>query len=69
MDFLSIMKGVAINYIKSHNETAGKVVELFDKIEETIECAQSLPAPVQAELQQMFLSAFAANGISINFNR
>ena len=66
MDFWSIIKSVGIDYIKSHNETAGKVVEMFDYIDETIKCVQSLPIPVQAELQQLFVSALAANGISIN---
>ena len=69
MDLYSIIKGVFIEYIKSHNETSGKVIELFDHINEAIKCAQSLPIPVQAELQQMFLVALAANGISLNFNR
>ena len=69
MDFLSIIKSVSIDYIKSHNEIAGKVVELFNHIDETIKCAQSLPMPVQMELQQLFISALAANGISINYNR
>ena len=69
MDFWSIIKGVIIDYIKSHNETAGKGGELFNHIDETIKCAQSLPMPVQVELQQLLVSALAANGISINFNR
>ncbi len=69
MDFWSIIKGVGIDYIKSHNETAGKVVELFNHIDGTIKCAQSLPMPVQVELQQLLVSAFAANGISINYSR
>ena len=69
MDFWSIIKGVIIDYIKSPNETAGNVVELFNHIDETIKCAQSLPMPVQVELQQLLVSALAANGISINFNR
>ncbi len=69
MDSYSVIKNVIIDYIKSHNETSGKVVELFDHINETIKCAQSLPVHVQAELQQMLLTAFAANGISLNFNR
>ncbi len=69
MNFGSIIKGVITDYIKSHNETSGKVVELFDKLNEFVKCAQSLPVSVQAELQQLFLTAFAANGISINFNR
>ena len=69
MDIGSIIKSVGIDYIKSHNQTAGKVVELFNHIDETVKCAQNLPAPVQAELQQMFVAALAANGISININR
>ena len=69
MDLGSIIKGVIIDYIKSHNLTTGKVVELFNHLDEAVKCAQSLPAPVQAELQQMFVAAFAANGISININR
>ena len=69
MDLGSIIKGVIIDYIKSHDETSGKVIELFDHINETVKCAQSLPVPVQAELQQLLLAAFAANGIPLNFNR
>ena len=69
MDLGSIIKGVIIDYIKSHNETCGKVVELFDKLNEFIKCGQSLSVPVQAELQQLFLTALEANGISISFNR
>lgn len=69
MDLGSIIKGVIIDYIKSHDETSGKVIELFDHINETVKCAQSLPVPVQAELRQLLLAAFAANGISLNFNR
>lgn len=69
MDILSIIKSIGIEYIKSHNETTGKVVELFEHIDETIKCAQSLPMPVQMELHQLLISALAANGISINFNR
>ncbi len=69
MDFGSIVKGVIIDYIKSHNETNGIVVELFDKLNEFVNCVQSLPTSVQAELQHLLLTALAANGISINFNR
>ena len=69
MDLYSVIKNVITNYIKSHNETSGKIIELFDHINETIKCAQSLPVPVQAELQQLLLAAFAVNGISINFNK
>ena len=69
MDLYSIIKGVFIDYIKCHNETSGKVIELLDHINEAIKCAQSLPIPVQTELQQMFLAALTANGISLNFNR
>ena len=69
MDFGSIIKGVIIDYIESHNLTAGKVVELFNHLDEAVKCAQSLPASVQAELQQMLATAFAAKGITLNFNR
>lgn len=69
MDLASIIKGVIIDYIKSHNETSGKVIELLDHINETAQCAQSLPVVVQAELRQLLLAALVANGISANFNR
>ena len=69
MDILSIIKSVGIEYIKNHNVTAGKIIELFNHIDETVKCAKSLPAPIQSELQQLFVSALATNGISINFNR
>ena len=69
MDILSIIKSVGIEYIKNHNVTAVKIIELFNHIDETVKCAQSLPAPIQSELQQLFVSALATNGISINFNR
>ena len=69
MDILSIIKSVGIEYIKNHNVTAGKIIELFNHIDETVKCAQSLPAHIQSELQQLFVSALATNGISINFNR
>ena len=69
MELGSIIKGVIIDYIKKYNLTAGKVVDMVNHIDEAVKCAQSLPAPVQAELQQMFVAAFAANGIALNFNR
>ncbi len=69
MNLGTIIQSVIIDYIKSHNETTGKVVELLNYIDETVKCAQSLPMPVQIELQQLLVSAFVANGISINFNR
>ena len=70
MDFVGeIIKSVGIEYIKSHNEAAGQVVELFNHLDETVKCAQSLPASIQAELLHLIFSALAANGITLNINR
>ncbi len=46
MNLGTIIQSVIIDYIKSHNETTGKVVELLNHIDETVKCAQSLPIPV-----------------------
>jgi len=69
MDLGSIIKGAIIEYIKSHNEDSGKVVEFFNLIEEIDKCTQSLPIHIRNELLQAISLALTANGIIIQLKR
>lgn len=65
MDLGSIIKGAIIEFLKSHNENSGKIVEFLNHIDEAAKCVQSLPMPLQNELLQSISIALAANGITI----
>ena len=61
----SVFKTILIEFIKSHNEYAGKVLEIANHLDEAATVAQSLPTNIQLELKQIIWSALAANGIII----
>lgn len=69
MDLGSIIKGAIIEYIKSHNEDSGKIIEFLNLINEINKCAQSLPIHTRNELLQAISLALAANGITIQLKR
>lgn len=63
-DYYSFIKNVFIEYAKSHNEDRGKVLEIFNHIDEAVKTAQSLPLSVQEELKSMLYNGLTINGIS-----
>lgn len=64
-----VFKTVLIEFVKSHNEYAGKVLDFANHLDEAATIAQSLPADIQLELKKIILGALAANGITLPFNR
>ena len=66
----SRFKTVLIEFVKSQNEYAGKILEFANHLDEAVNIAQSLPYDIQQELKQLILSELAANGyITLPFNR
>lgn len=65
-----IMKSAVINYVKERKEDIGKVMEIFNHIDEAIKISKSLPPQLNNELNQVAYNALMANGISsIFFNK
>lgn len=62
-DINSVMKNFIIEYIKSHNEQSGKIMEAFDHIDEGLKILQGLPLDVQNELKQGIANILIAQGI------
>ena len=62
-----IMKSAVINCVKERNEDVGKVMEIFNHIDEVINISKSLPPQLNNELRQVAYNALMANGISSVF--
>lgn len=62
-DVIGLIKNALIEYVKSHNEYSGKIMEFFDKVYDATKIAQSLPIETQNDLRNNVLSILAANGI------
>lgn len=60
--FNDLIKTAFIEYIKSHNEYEGKIVEFYNHINEAGKVFYSLPESIQNDLIQLILSGLAANG-------
>ena len=60
---IGLIKNALIEYVKSHNEYSGKIMEFFDKIDDATKIAQSLPIEAQNDLKNIVLSILVANGI------
>lgn len=66
----SVFKTVLREFVKSHNEYAGKLLEFANHLDEAVTIAQSLPSNIQQELKKLILSELAANGIiTLPFNK
>ena len=61
-DFGTIIKETIINYVKCHNENSGKVMEIFNHINEAANVYNSLPANVKNELEMSVFLALSASG-------
>ena len=59
----SVIKTIVIEYVKSHKQYEGKIMEAFNHIDEALEILQSLPIEIQSELQQSIMNALIAEGI------
>ncbi len=62
-DVNSVMKSFVIEYVKSHNEHSGKILEAFNHVDEALKILQSLPFDVQNEIQQGIKKALFAQGL------
>lgn len=62
-DTIGLIKNALIEYVKSHNEHSGKIMEFFDKVDVATKIAQSLPIETQNDLRNIILSILVANGI------
>lgn len=60
--FYDLIKTAFIDYIKSHNEYEGKIVEFYNHINEAGKVFYSLPQNIQNDLFQLISSGLAANG-------
>lgn len=62
-DVSGLIKSALIKYVKSHNEYDGKIMEIFNNIDEAINAGQSLPLDIQNDLKNIILGALVTNGI------
>ena len=62
-DTIGLIKNALIEYVKSHNEHSGKIMEFLDKVDGATKIAQSLPIETQNDLRNIILSILVANGI------
>ena len=65
-DVNSVMKTFIIEYVKSHTEHSGKILEAFNHVDEALKILQSLPLDVQNEIQQGIKKALFAQGLTRN---
>lgn len=67
---IEIIKNAVIEYVKGRNEDVGKVMDIFNHIDEAIKISKTLPQQLNNELNQVVYNALMANGISsIFFNK
>ncbi len=71
MNFDDIIKTAIIEYMKSHNEDAGKLSDFLNKFEEAGKSFYDLPQNIKDELGQIIEKILALNGIIITnlFNK
>ena len=62
-DTIGLIKNALIEYVKSHNEHSGKIMEFFFNFDGATKIAQSLPIETQNDLRNIILSILVANGI------
>ncbi len=62
-DMSSPIKKALLEYVKSHNDKDGKIMEFINNIDEAAKVAQSLPVDTQNDLMQIIMSGFVASGI------
>ena len=62
-DISSLIKTALTEYVKAHNEYSGKVMDLFNHIDDTVKAAQNLPAEIRFEVGQIIWGILVANGI------
>ncbi len=66
----AVFRAILTEFVKSHNEYAGKVMEFADHLDQAVEIAQSLPMDIQMQLKEFLCGAMAARGMfSIFFGR
>lgn len=68
-DNMSFLKTALIEYVKSHDEYRGKILEFIDHIDKAAEVAQSLPADIKEEMRRILINFSFANGITSIFFR
>lgn len=66
-DVSSLIKTALIEYVKSHDEYNGKIMDFINYIDEAIKVIQSLPIDAQNDLKQTISNILIANGISSVF--
>lgn len=57
------IKKALLEYVKSHNDKDGKIMEFINNIDEAAKVAQSLPVDTQNDLMQIIMSGLVASGI------
>lgn len=62
-DISSPLKNVFIEYVKSHSDYEGKIMDIFNHIDEANRTFKSLPFNMQNELGQIIWNALLVNGI------
>ena len=63
-------RAILTEFVKSHNENAGKVMEFADHLDQAVEVAQSLPMDIQMQLKDFLYRTMAASGMfSLFFGR
>ncbi len=62
-DMSSPIKKALLEYVKSHNDKDGKIMEFINNIDEAAKVAQSLPVDTQNDLMQIIMSGLVASGI------
>lgn len=62
-EIVSLIKKAFIEYAKSHSEYQGKIMDIFNHLDEALQINQSLPIDVQNSLGQIVWGIFAACGV------
>ena len=62
-DMSSPIKNALIEYVKSHNDTEGKIMEFINHLDEAEKVAKSLPIDIQNDLIQIIVKGLIASGI------
>ncbi len=57
-DLKTIVKEILIDFTKKHNEYSGKIMEVFNHVDESIKILESLPIEMQNEIKQKLFLAF-----------
>lgn len=62
-DMSSPIKKALIEYVKSHNDIDGKIMDFINHLDEAENIAKSLPTDIQNDLIQIIVSGLIASGI------